>query len=325
MRRAGAQPEAAERGGSRRPLGGPLPRGSRHAPRTPPGDSDRADQAVLPRGPASEPLSSVPSSAAPFPDLRARHPLPEALPPGGARSTAKLPTGHQPRQEAPAAPHPLPGWMKDGPRQRQQQQLQQPARAHQARTESKRSCGAASAPWRVGGAPPTAAPPDSASIASRGTSPPCALSGPISGLAAASGRRGCCFPGQSGWPRALLRRPWLIRDAWLAPAALTAAWPTRQGGPQQDLPSDQWTLYGRRLARVLCPALCVAQASCPRTLGCGDAGPARGRPCAVCLTRPASSVGGAPETRSPGLGALAVYVVPGTVHGRGPARVWTLP
>lgn len=112
--RAGAQPEAAERGGSRRPLGGPLPRGSRHAPRTPPGDSDRADQAVLPRGPASEPLTSVPSSAAPFPDLRAHHPLPEALPPGGARSTAELPTEHQPRQAVPAAPHPLPGWMKDG-------------------------------------------------------------------------------------------------------------------------------------------------------------------------------------------------------------------
>ena len=144
-------------------------------------------------------------------------------------------------------------------------------------------------------------------------------------ISGASGRRGCCFSGRSRWPRALLRRPCLSRDAWLAPAALTAAWPTRPSGPRRDLPGDLWTLYGRRLSRVLCPALCAAQASRPRTLRCGDAGAARGRPGAVCLTRRASSAGGAPEARSPGRGALAVCVVPGTVHGCGPARVWTLP
>lgn len=63
--RAGAQPEAAGRGGSRRPLGGPLPRGSRHAPRTPPGDSDRADQAVLPRAPPPSPSLLFPPQQRP--------------------------------------------------------------------------------------------------------------------------------------------------------------------------------------------------------------------------------------------------------------------
>lgn len=126
---AGIQSEAAACGeAAGRPLGGALPPGSLppqrpvgHSPGAPhphgslglgsgvplghPSASDRVRSAP-PEPPQGPHLTDAPSSEAPFPDLRPRHALPEALPP-----RVSLEESHPPDTAPPPPPQEAPAWL----------------------------------------------------------------------------------------------------------------------------------------------------------------------------------------------------------------------